>query len=83
MRSFQTVSTTHSFDSLNNKQKAHVLFGFVWIKQFEQVKQIKPSLEHIKLCIDLSDERGVKKDFLQRYQEYLNWTVKQYNKREV
>ena len=80
MRSFQTVSTTLSFDSLTTNQQAHVLFGFIWIKQFKQVEQIKPSLSHIQLCITLSEYKGVKKKFLQRYQEYLNWTVEQYNK---
>ena len=80
MRSFQTVSTTHSFDSLTANQQAHVLLGFIWIKEFKQVEQLKPSLRHIKLCIDLANEKKVKTKFLQRYQEYLNWTVEQYNK---
>ena len=80
MRSFQTVSKTHSFDSLNRKQKAHLLLGFIWIKNFKEVSTIKPSLEDIQLCIDLAHEWGQKKEFLSRYQSYLNWTVLEYNK---
>ena len=80
-RTISTVTRSIDFDQLSVVKQSHILLGFIMAELFDQVYEIKPNLLDIGACITLSEQFGFKKQFLAKYQSYLQFTCKKFNQR--